>query len=953
MVVSTLPEKDANRLCEMQPNEFFSPENVDFFHDVIFPKISFLDEMLVDFSGESPLLQMLRLNHQFRSFETLFLWSRVARYKASTKDNISSFLYSPTPDSSLTLRMTSNADLRGYVFAGPAFVSDDYFQWNSLNESNFIGGFHSFAAKFLSTGLLDRMKRFSALRSVITTSDSDFRFEKIQDLLSRLATVSMPAGKFSRSILRVLLRAVITAVDTNKNSEDLLRFSFPLRQSEFNSEIQYLNKSLDLRRVEGEHGLEWESALTSSVEATNDIASRPDQKMSELSDRAHTNATDQRLENLLVYRNLIFSEVNSSDPFLPTTDQKDKEGNLGKRKVFQKDGSIETVTCDWLRKILRCDVVTFFRSDHSHYSLEGTAFSCVDAESEVWARKQIDAIADLSKSSEQSGSYLYKSFSNSKQQLLLSGQDFTSTDAEGDSDKTALGKNVSNDFLSDRKLRTPKCALILPVQHGGRTYGVIECVSFLPFAFDSSALVLIDEFTDLLGQFFLVKSNAKLVSDINEETVGKVSDQGPQKSYDQIARIIANYFLCFSASIWRPNNYNANVIELRGQHNRFNKQDSIAPHMLPKFNLSSIPSVTQQAFEAKKCITGQLGQKPFDTEWLEADFRKDWVESGAKYAAVLPIFVDDQPVASIALASKNHEFTDAWAPQFEFCADVVGSALKNVAVLEKVVWDGLSDTSHELGNISNKLNVASSRLKGTIGSLEPRLRYSEPRSGDLIQKVQLSLGDVLRSSEELAVIADVLEPESFVKFFGEGLVRSSPLTYRLLSKLKLEEISIREIWNEQFENASKQAHKKALEFDVRWLADQDVCYVDQKMTASVLRNLIANAIKYAPKKGKIDVEAHTIPERKVLTLKIANLGPRLSRQEQNRIFERRFRGFEAEKSTVKGLGEGLFQAKAFAKRQKASLSHIQDTVEGNDSLARHQFTLTFPLIKEAENVGEM
>lgn len=84
--------------------------------------------------------------------------------------------------------------------------------------------------------------------------------------------------------------------------------------------------------------------------------------------------------------------------------------------------------------------------------------------------------------------------------------------------------------------------------------------------------------------------------------------------------------------------------------------------------------------------------------------------------------------------------------------------------------------------------------------------------------------------------------------------------------------------------------------------------VDAVMMQEVIMNLIENAIKYTPNDGMIDVRTQEVDDRVIFTVK--DNGPGISAEDRVHIFEKFFRG-QAQQSTIKGTGLGLFLVKYF------------------------------------------
>jgi signal transduction histidine kinase len=105
-------------------------------------------------------------------------------------------------------------------------------------------------------------------------------------------------------------------------------------------------------------------------------------------------------------------------------------------------------------------------------------------------------------------------------------------------------------------------------------------------------------------------------------------------------------------------------------------------------------------------------------------------------------------------------------------------------------------------------------------------------------------------------------------------------------------------------------------------------------------NLIANAIKYTPKGGRVDVivEAHGEQVR----LHVRDTGIGVSEAAQKRLFEKFFRADNAQVVDTEGTGLGLFLVRLIAERSGGAVSC--HSVEGRGST----FTLTLPVADSSQ-----
>lgn len=81
--------------------------------------------------------------------------------------------------------------------------------------------------------------------------------------------------------------------------------------------------------------------------------------------------------------------------------------------------------------------------------------------------------------------------------------------------------------------------------------------------------------------------------------------------------------------------------------------------------------------------------------------------------------------------------------------------------------------------------------------------------------------------------------------------------------------------------------------------------VDRRAFALVIRNLLENAVKYAPAPSPVRVQIGRDPERSGVVVSVRDEGPGIPRQEQQAVFEKFVRGSAARNSGIRGTGVGL------------------------------------------------
>ena len=100
-------------------------------------------------------------------------------------------------------------------------------------------------------------------------------------------------------------------------------------------------------------------------------------------------------------------------------------------------------------------------------------------------------------------------------------------------------------------------------------------------------------------------------------------------------------------------------------------------------------------------------------------------------------------------------------------------------------------------------------------------------------------------------------------------------------------------------------------------ADADRVLADERRTTQVFANLISNASKYAPEGTRVTVAAKSVDGYVRIT--VADEGPGIPLDEQNRLFQRFFRS-RTVREQAGGLGLGLSICRAIVHAQGGDIS---------------------------------
>ncbi|HEX8011127.1 MAG TPA: ATP-binding protein [Casimicrobiaceae bacterium] len=93
---------------------------------------------------------------------------------------------------------------------------------------------------------------------------------------------------------------------------------------------------------------------------------------------------------------------------------------------------------------------------------------------------------------------------------------------------------------------------------------------------------------------------------------------------------------------------------------------------------------------------------------------------------------------------------------------------------------------------------------------------------------------------------------------------------------------------------------------------------DAEALSTLVSNLIDNAVRYTPARGRVDVAV--APERDRIVLSVRDSGPGIPASERNRVFDRFYRGAQVEGFAESGSGLGLAIVKRIAERHGAQIA---------------------------------
>ena len=246
------------------------------------------------------------------------------------------------------------------------------------------------------------------------------------------------------------------------------------------------------------------------------------------------------------------------------------------------------------------------------------------------------------------------------------------------------------------------------------------------------------------------------------------------------------------------------------------------------------------------------------------------------------------------------------------------------------------------GDLGRRTNVRSHDEVGRLGSAFDRMigRLEEAFSkvteseqqmrrflADASHELRTPLTALRGTSQVLLRAPDPGGPEVVTAIEGihQEAVRLSNLVNDLLTLTRLdaeeslhpEEIPLAGFMDDFRERYSGAWPTRDVEFD-KGSFDGAHVWADPDAVRRMLLNVVDNAVKYSEPPSAIVVTADTAPEE--VTIRVRDHGPGLSEEEQERVFDRFYRGGRSRSQRTGGSGLGLSIVQALAERSAGSVS---------------------------------
>ncbi|RZS85738.1 ATP-binding protein [Pigmentiphaga kullae] len=222
---------------------------------------------------------------------------------------------------------------------------------------------------------------------------------------------------------------------------------------------------------------------------------------------------------------------------------------------------------------------------------------------------------------------------------------------------------------------------------------------------------------------------------------------------------------------------------------------------------------------------------------------------------------------------------------------------------------------HELNLLLGRVRQAFDAQKQFVGDAAHELRSP-------LAALKLQLQSLRRAEDDAT-------RQVAVARLAAGIDRATRLVEQLLSLARQEAhepalatLDLANVVRTALADILPQAHARGVDIGMEGATSARVAGQDEALVLLV-RNLLENAVKYAPESGRVDIRLSAGPQG--VTLDVDDDGPGIPLVERGRVFDRFYR---AQAADTPGSGLGLAIVKAIADRHHATIELLDSPLGG-------------------------
>lgn len=341
--------------------------------------------------------------------------------------------------------------------------------------------------------------------------------------------------------------------------------------------------------------------------------------------------------------------------------------------------------------------------------------------------------------------------------------------------------------------------------------------------------------------------------------------------------------------------------------------------------------------QAAEAMLGWKAEGSLGKKWFEILHRED--EKGH------PLSLKKSSAIQAALTAATTTITAATTTLYYLRKD--GSRFPVSRTVSPVILDGkvigatnvFRDITQEkeIDKIKTEfVSLASHQLRTPLSAVN---WYSEMLlagdAGKLSKEQKKCLDEIYTGNQRMVRLVNALLNVSRIEL-GTFMVKSKPTNIMATIEGVLDEIKT-------------QVKKKKQVLKETYDKNLPIIYVDSELLQMVIENILANAIKYTPEKGKIKIKITKIGQgekfdsRKInkdsIGISVIDTGYGIPKYQQNKIFSKFFRADNVREKDAEGTGLGLYIVKSIMEYSGGDIWFESEENKGTT------FYLTFPVKK--------
>ncbi|MGZ6316074.1 MAG: GAF domain-containing protein, partial [Anaerolineales bacterium] len=320
--------------------------------------------------------------------------------------------------------------------------------------------------------------------------------------------------------------------------------------------------------------------------------------------------------------------------------------------------------------------------------------------------------------------------------------------------------------------------------------------------------------------------------------------------------------------------------------------------------------VVGQSLDESERLFGEAGSTWMDTirRWSKVPGA---FESGDSYAEQLELADDRIALVHLAPVILQDDFLGTVSIFRDITHEVEVDRLKSEFV---------ATVSHELRTPMTAIKgYVEILLMGAAGAINENQSHFLDIVKNNIDRLNILVGDLL----------DISRIEA-----GRVTLSSQALDLREVARDVLAEI----------EHQSKE-DKKPMVFEIEGARTLPRALGDPERVRQIMLNLLDNAYHYTPENGTVKVHLHALNGRGDVQIDIIDTGIGISKTDQDRVFERFYRGEHPLVLATPGTGLGLAIVKQLVEMHKGRIWMRSDGEPGSGST----FSFTLPIYREKTN----